>query len=429
MSKGIANLKQNQIQLVGDNILYNNGVISAYYILPAVNYSVASKSVIESNIDDLNSLLASLSSQRNGITFTIERIDKVIKAKDVRTNLLETIKMYIPDASMPPEFNNVKEDIQSFCLLSVDIQQNEFSDIESYTLKDALKEVWKQVIDKMASIGNINLDVRKVLDIEDNIYNAIRHKCLRASRELVFYTLASKIYPNYELSYDKISIFNDENFESILGSLTNIYEDRFGYFILHNTGVDIFGLPVQDTYATVLQIKQFPLVIENSNFPMNFPNCIISGNTLKKDKAAIKLKRERAFARYEAKDSTDSGAEIEDNEDTFSTIELATRGLRDINNGETMCEFEVTILVTGVTLDELKKNTSKIIHSLNDRDIIVIKSLHQAQDYWNSYVKCRPLNYHHFASLRMALSTQMNSGANVGDGTDGIFSPAIGETI
>ena len=125
MTKGIANFKQNQIQLVGDNILYNNGVISAYYILPAVNYSVASKSVIESNIDDLNSLLASLSSQRNGITFTIEKIDKVIKAKDVRTNLLETIKMYIPDASMPPEFSNVKEDIQSFCLLSVDIQQNE----------------------------------------------------------------------------------------------------------------------------------------------------------------------------------------------------------------------------------------------------------------------------------------------------------------
>lgn len=422
--------KENKIKIVGDNVLYNNGIISAYYLLPVVNYSVASKGVIESNIEELTTLLSSLSNQRNGITFTIERIDKVIKAKDVRTNLLETIRMYLPDTEMPPEFTTiVKEDVQNYCLLSVDIQQNEFTDIEAYSLGDAIKEVWSQLIDKIANVGNITLDTEKVLEIEKNIYNIIRHKCLRATKELVFYTLASKIYPNYELSYDKLSIFNEDSFESILGSLTNVYEDRFGYFILHNNGVDVFGLPVQDTYATILTIKEFPTVIENSNFPMNFPNCVITCKTLQKEKATVKLKRERSFAKYEAEDSTTSGSDIEANEDSFSSVELTTRGLREIKNGEVMGEFEVTILVTGISLEELKMNVSKIIHKLNDRDIITVKSLNQATDYWESYVKCRPLNYTHFAGIRMVLSTQMNSGANVGDTSNEIFSPSIGVSL
>ena len=154
---GIVSRSENKIKIVGDNVLYNNGIISAYYLLPVVNYSVASKGVIESNIEELTTLLSSLSNQRNGITFTIERIDKVIKAKDVRTNLLETIRMYLPDTEMPPEFTTiVKEDVQNYCLLSVDIQQNEFTDIEAYSLGDAIKEVWSQLIDKIANVGNIS---------------------------------------------------------------------------------------------------------------------------------------------------------------------------------------------------------------------------------------------------------------------------------
>ena len=57
---GIVSRSENKIKIVGDNVLYNNGIISAYYLLPVVNYSVASKGVIESNIEELTTLLSSL---------------------------------------------------------------------------------------------------------------------------------------------------------------------------------------------------------------------------------------------------------------------------------------------------------------------------------------------------------------------------------
>lgn len=426
----IISTNQNRIKLLGDNILYNNGIISAFYILPVVNYSDASRAVKEGNIEDLTNLLSSLSNNRNGITFTIERIDKIIKAKDVRANLLETIKMYLPDTEMPPEFSNViKDDIQTYCLLSIDIKQSEFSDIESYTMKEAIKEVFNQIIDNIASIGSINIDEKKIFDIEDNIYSVIRHKCLRASRELVFYTFCSKIYPCYELSYDRLGHINNDSYEAIMGNLANIYEDGFGYFKMYNIGVDLFGLPVQETYGCMLTIKQFPLVIDNANFPMNFPNCIISGNTLKKDVAKLKFKRERAQARFEERDSIGSNAEIEDSEESMKSIDLTTRGIREVNAGEVMCEFEVSLLVTGVTLEELRKNVSSTLTILNDRNIIAVKSLEQTLCYWKNYISCRPLDHSQFASLKLALSTQMNRGATMGDANGTIFSPAIGESV
>ena len=82
--------------------------------------------------------------------FTIERIEKVIKRKDVLANLLETIQIYRPEFEMPLEFTNrVRDDVQSYCLLGIDIKNNTITDVEDYTIKDTLKSLFKSAVNSL----------------------------------------------------------------------------------------------------------------------------------------------------------------------------------------------------------------------------------------------------------------------------------------
>ena len=61
-------------------------------------------------------MITNLTTANPSLTFTIERIDKTIKRKDVLANLVDTINIYRPDYEMPHEFTrNVKDDLQSYC--------------------------------------------------------------------------------------------------------------------------------------------------------------------------------------------------------------------------------------------------------------------------------------------------------------------------
>ena len=54
---------------------------------------------------------------------------------------------------------------------------------------------------------------------------------------------------------------------------------------MHNEGVDIFDLPQQDTYGCILSIKEFPEVIDSSNFSMDYPDIQVNIKTVPKDTA------------------------------------------------------------------------------------------------------------------------------------------------
>ena len=87
-NKNVLSLVDSKIRILGDNILYNDGVLNAYYILPLFNYSVASSSGIEYIINDVTSVLTSLSSRKRDITYSIQTFEKIIRKKDVLSNLL-----------------------------------------------------------------------------------------------------------------------------------------------------------------------------------------------------------------------------------------------------------------------------------------------------------------------------------------------------
>ena len=94
-----------------------------------------------------------------------------------------------------------------------------------------------------------------------------------------------------------------------------------------------------------------------------------------------------------------------------------------------MCEFTATILITGITKEDLRHNITTIISDLKDRDILPAKSLSQALDYINGYVKLYHTKYDDFSALAYPLSFQLQSGSLVGNSDSKMFVPSIGEDI
>ena len=421
---------ESKISIIGTNILYNNGILTAYYILPLVNYTTASSGGILSSITSVTNLLTGLASQRDEIAFTISRIAKVIKSKDVVHNLIDTIKLYAPEYDIPIEFTaNIKDNVQEYCLLGIDIQQKEIVNIEDSNFMDTAKQIVSRTANNFFNVGNINIDEEKILAIENNIFSIIKTRCMRASDELVFYNYVSNLFPSYEISYDRLSYINSNNFTTILGAVTQTVEDNFGYFIMHNEGVDIFGQEPQDTYGCILDIKAFPLKINSMQFPMDYPGMQVNIKTVKKEDAALSIKRQRSADKYEFDQAAEAGAESERLEETARNINIATNALKEIEEGTQMCKFNATILVTSTTKEGLREKINLIMSDLKDRDILPAKSLSQGLDFLNGYVKLIPQKYDHFTTLQFPLSFQLNSGSLVGDADSKFFMPAIGEDL
>lgn len=419
-----------QIHIVGDNVLFNNGIVTAFYIIPLVNYSTNTAGGVTNNIQQLVNLVTNLTTTHPNLTFTIERIEKVIKKKDVIQNLYNTIQIYRPDFDMPKEFtSHIRDDRQSYCLLGIDIKLSTITDVEDYTIRDTIKSLFKSAINSLSGSSYATYDPEAILKIEESIYRAINNRCVRASKELVFYTYISKVFPSYEISYDKISYINEDNFESIMGFVDQSITDDFGKFIMHNEGVEIFDLKPQDTYGCMLDFKAFPPTIDTSYFPVDYPDVITTVQCLKKDDARIKLKRTRASERYIRDQQIEAGAEMEQIEDTQGNIALATYALSQLDSGDVFCEFNTCMLVYGETLEELKQKVLRVITTGKDRGIMITKSLTQASDFINNYINKKPKSYIHLAPLMFPLSFQQNYGASVGDDDTDFWSPSIGTDL
>ena len=427
----------NNICIIGDNVLFNNGVITAFYIIPLSNYSTNSPTGIHNTVNDLTNMISNLTTNNPTITFTIERMEKTIRRKDVIENLYNTIKLYRPEYEMPIEFtSNIRDDIQTFCMLGIDIQQTSITDVEEFTFMDTVKALAKSALNSFAGLGNLSADPEQILKIEENIFRTINHKCLRASKELVFYNFVSKVFPCYEISYDRLSYINETTYESIMGAITQTVSDNFGWFEMHNEGMDIFGLEPQTTYGCMLDIKAFPAQISTCNFPMDYPNVVTTIQCLKKEDAILKLKRTRAADRYERDQAIDAGAELEAIEQTQTNINIATRAIQDLEDGNILCQFNCSVLVYAETKEALKARVMHLITTCKDRNILVSKSLTQALDFLNNYINKKPKKFEHTGPIMFPLSFQQNAGATVGD-TDGlvtpkgqpIWSPSIGEDL
>lgn len=422
----------NDITILGDNILVCNGIITAFYVLPLSNYSTTSVEGSLNAVEKIKNIIAGLvSSYNSSLQFTIERTEKIIQAQDIIANLYDTIHIYRPDYEMPIEFTkNIKDDVQSYCLLGIDIQQSSLTEAEDLQLFDVLKALWKGVVDKATGLGNLKTDPEQILKIEESIYRTLRGYCLRATKDLVFYNYISKVFPCYDISYDKLSYINENNFEDIMGSVTQTVSDNFGRFEMHNEGIVLFEQDDITTYGCMLDVISFPSEIDAAMFPMDYQNVVTTVRCLPKDKARTKLKQLRSSDRFDRDEAIKAGAEDEDIEQTQTNIDLATFALSCLKDRDTiLCEFNVSILVFADTLDKLKQRIMATVNHCKDRNILVGKSLYQARDFLYTYIGKQPKKFRHFSPIEFPLCFQQNAGATVGDteadATDW-WSPSIG---
>lgn len=428
-------MSKNVIRIIGDNVLYNNGIITAFYVLPLVNYTTATSGRVESSIDNLANMVKNLSSNQPNLTFTIERIEKKVKAKDVLNNLYEGIKLYAEDYDMPIEFTkNIGDDVQAYCLLGIDIQQTTIPEVEDLTIWDTIKGLLKQAGNNFAGLGNMTCDPLAILKVEKSYYSIVQQSnCARASADLVFYNFVSKVYPCYDISYDKLSYVNENTYEDIMASITQTISDNFGWFEMHNEGVDIFGLPQETTYGCMLNIQAFPNYINNVCFPFDFPNLVTTIQCIKKEKANMDIKRIQAGDKYELEMLDEAGGDETKAQQLVDNIGIASAAMADLEKGEILCNFNASILVWGKTREDLKQKIMKIVTQCKNREIIVQKSLNQAVDFLDNYVSKKPKKFSHMTNVKFPLSFQQNNGAIVGDVFEGkpddTWSPSIGEDI
>ena len=71
----VSNITRSNIQILGDNILYNNGIITAFYIIPLVNYSTNSNMGKNIAIQQLTNMISNLTTNNPEVMFTVERIE------------------------------------------------------------------------------------------------------------------------------------------------------------------------------------------------------------------------------------------------------------------------------------------------------------------------------------------------------------------
>ena len=428
MSNRIITRNESRVGILGENILINGKDITAFYILDLLNYSVASESGIDSHIDRLEKMISILSKNRTKLQFTIFPFKKIITKEDIRKNLIDTVRIWDNSYQDLPKIilDNLEDASESFAILAINIEVTDIGDVESLTIKEVFKSFISNITTELLMKQNINIDTKRVLDIERSIYNTISNNVERASAELVFYTYVSNIYPSYEISYDNNS-FISNNQSEIMGVVDNNFVGKFGYFEMENEGVDIFGYTPQKTYASILKVVELPEEIYSSQFPLDVPNIMIHARLMPKKEAEITIKRMRADIEFEEDTALDAGAR--DTGHIQEDKDLAQKALNHLAKDGIITEMEISILVLATSLEDLRKRRQNIISHLANDNIFVSFELDQANSYINNYVKLRPQSYTHISDLRYALSFQADNGTRVGDTGGKYFSPPIGKGL
>lgn len=426
-------IKENKVGIIGQNVLVNNNIVTAFYIVDSLNYSTMATMGIRRHIDRLESLATTLGTQMPGLKFSIFNVNKVLTPEDIKKNMIDTVRLWDPSYDRIPEIFDkyVTKSNRIFTILAVQIETSNMGDIESVTLKSILKEYINRTSQYLFSYSNVNVDAKRILDAEKFLYNIIRSYGVRASRELTFYTYVSSLFPSYEISYDKNS-YVEKNLSSILGAVKQEVKAHFGgYFEMSNVGVELFNLPAQTTYGSVINILELPDKIDSDNFNLQIEGLRVNIETIPRDKAKLTMKRSRADIEFEEESASNANLRRRDMEYLEEHKEMANTALDNIDQGKMICKMNASILVLARSVEELKAKRQAIISKLADIKIIASPSLSQETAFINNFVKLAPFSneYNHICDIRYPLSFQLDSGVQVGDSDSGFESPSIGESL
>ncbi|MEI2421938.1 hypothetical protein V6O07_16800, partial [Arthrospira platensis SPKY2] len=86
----------NKVGIIRQNILTNNGDVTACYILKPNNYSIQNYAAKEEHISTLEKVLTVLSNQKDEMEVNIFKIKKIITSENIKDNLIDTVQLWDP---------------------------------------------------------------------------------------------------------------------------------------------------------------------------------------------------------------------------------------------------------------------------------------------------------------------------------------------
>ena len=430
MSKQLIVNNNNRIGILGENIIINEGNITAYYILNSVNYNIMKDRDREAAITSLEKMTNDLALKYPNIKFNIFKIDKSKSEDDVKRDLLKTMQKWDKSATSIPEIyeKNITKHNYEYCILRVNIDINHIGDVEMMSSKEIVKGIINKAFSTFRfKTQNVNMDFEKIASIEKDYFNTIRNYGTRLPKDLTFHMFISRLFPSYNISYNKDSYIT-KNMKSILGYVNQEIDPYFGYFIMHNQGVELFGYKAKETYGCMMRINALPEVINSDNFNLDIPGMGVYFEEIPRKKAKLMIKRSRANLEYEEESAQNIG--IKDIGDLKETIRLSNIAIKNIDSGQAVANMSIPILLLGKSIEDIKQKRQNLISSLAENDIIATISLDQGKDFMDYYVNGICREYDFLGDARLALSFQLNSGPIIGvDVNSELSAPKIGYTV
>lgn len=415
------NLKDNRLSIF-KNILINNNIITAYYVLFPFNYSIMDMNSAGRHIDQLYNSISNLYSSLGEIKMSMFKLKNIVSREETISSIIKTVRMYDDDYNdMPIEYKRfIKNITRDFSILAIQIDVKNSFDIEKEDFKSIIKGIIDNFITENFSMNNVKINQEAVLSQNLRIRNILQRYAVPADSKLVMNIYINSLFPSYNLVYNNYLV---DKSTPILGGVQQEIIPHLGWFEMSNSGIISFGGIPRTTYGSIITILEFPEQIMTENFNINMPGLHVNMHLLPKDKAMLKLKRMRADVKQELEEADEANAT---DTDIDENVELAQRAIDDLRRGRIATELDANILVIANSLEELERKKKHVISVLSD--ISVVCSIHpdQGKAFVDSFIKNNPKDYYHLLDLQFALSFQIDDGVLVGDQDSRFASPVIG---
>lgn len=410
----------------GSVTIHKNCVITrkstvAYYVMTPFNYSLADFNSIESYLTKMMKVFGLLAGQSStGIKMSIYNIDSLSTTSHCIRQLEELVRKWDREYVAPDSIRKTMQPVNTtYTILAFTMEEGGYGDAYSQSTKsvmvDSLKTISKSILG--ISLSQI-VDTDRLDRSLKQITNTIKNYAVPATSELAAEIFTRQVFPLYNTNI----VTSDE----LLSYIDQKITPELGSFKMTNTGVGLYGFTPEESYHSLLTIREMPDVIAQEGFGIFIPGMSIHLKTLTQERALLKLKRTRADIAEEAKEAEDVKA---NDTDIFTQHAMADRAVKRISKGAILCEANINILVSSFSREKMEEKRKAVITDLAKKKVVATISKHQAKDYLQGQIYNMPLNYDLISELDYMMSFQINSQADVGDSDSEYFAPPIGYTI
>lgn len=405
-----------------NNILINNGSVTAYYVLYPYAYSIMDLASAERHVSRLYNALSNLHHSFGEVKMSMFQLKNIVSREETIASIINTVRMYKKDyKDFPPEYRKfIKNITRDFSILAITIDIKNSIDIESQTFRGVIKDIVDNFVKTnfSANVANVDEDAVRMQNVR--IKNTLARYAVPANPKLVMNIYINSLFPSYNLVYNSYLLDNNS---AILGGVHQEFIPHLGWFEMSNSGIVEFGGTPRTTYGSVLTVLQFPEYVMSENFNINVPGLHVNMHLMPKDKALLKFKRMRADVSEELEEADAANTTDTDVDEDLSLAELA---LKYIRKGRIATEVDANILVVADSKEELDAKKKHVISVMSDINVVCSIAGNQAKTYVNSFVKNRPQSYYHVMDLEYALSFQLDSGILCGDQDSKFAAPVVG---